>query len=711
MGFIEGMHSGGDVKHKVHQFLAAFPHTHALMATPPPTGLLSYYKSYLEDIVSSTDNNSSSSSSSSSMRRNRGQGSSSRRSSSSSSSSSDEESDRPSKFLFNRLWQKPLAQGAFVAAAASKGAAALWKYHIDYFTMYLRSSRDRWPLVKEDNMVTWLTQLLLNLVRLVHPEPNSAEEIRAGLKLILTGLLADVQKWGGEQGEAGEAAAAGGSTGRGSGGCKSSSESGGGGGGSSGSGGNSSSGSSNNSSGGRSSSSGGCGCGNGSGGGVECDGVERDCVKGQFLRDTTKGKGKQEQLGGRQGSSRAFETDKDGSPNGTLHCPAAAAAAAAADLAPTGTVTVDGISEEKSSHRSCSLPSASTAATAGTAPGDAADNSAEAATASTAATAATATSNVPDDGVKAAAADVQNPTANHSTSKSSSSSNGEEKSTDEWQRKRAIHEQNVRRLCALIPLEVRVIFGGVILGTHLSLDAAALVWRFLVEAEQSGGPAWEEDVPLQVVLMMQEAQGMQYSAEMLAQLLITDINMGGEQALVSKIGMEKLAAARGAAGAGGGGGGSCCSGKGREGGVEGSQGGQQDKKEQQQQQQEKKEQQQQQQEKKEQQQQQQDNKQQQQQQQQQEAANQNGVGEAGSSTAAAVGGEGRAPGAVAGAIDADFFRRHFKLRYAQDIGDMEMEAMHKKVMLMAALVSFAMAVVECFLYCRLEQRVTFHRRN
>jgi hypothetical protein len=49
---------------------------------------------------------------------------------------------------------------------------------------------------------------------------------------------------------------------------------------------------------------------------------------------------------------------------------------------------------------------------------------------------------------------------------------------------------------------------GLVLGSHLSLDAAALVWRFLVEAEQSGGPAWEEDVPLQVVLLMQEAQGL-----------------------------------------------------------------------------------------------------------------------------------------------------------------------------------------------------------
>jgi hypothetical protein len=64
-------------------------------------------------------------------------------------------------------------------------------------------------------------------------------------------------------------------------------------------------------------------------------------------------------------------------------------------------------------------------------------------------------------------------------------------------------------ICKEWPLEQRMVLAGLVLGTHLSLDAAALVWRFLVEAEQSGGPAWEEDVPLQVVLLMQEAQGLQ----------------------------------------------------------------------------------------------------------------------------------------------------------------------------------------------------------
>ena len=63
-----------------------------------------------------------------------------------------------------------------------------------------------------------------------------------------------------------------------------------------------------------------------------------------------------------------------------------------------------------------------------------------------------------------------------------------------------------------MPLHVRLVLAGLVLGTQLSLDAAALVWRFLVEAEQSGGPAWEEDVPLQVVLLLQEAQGMQQAA-------------------------------------------------------------------------------------------------------------------------------------------------------------------------------------------------------
>jgi hypothetical protein len=73
---------------------------------------------------------------------------------------------------------------------------------------------------------------------------------------------------------------------------------------------------------------------------------------------------------------------------------------------------------------------------------------------------------------------------------------------------KSIRDQSLH-LFAALPLHMRLVLAGLVLGTHLSLDAAALVWRFLVEAEQSGGPAWEEDVPLQVVLLMQEAQGLQ----------------------------------------------------------------------------------------------------------------------------------------------------------------------------------------------------------
>ena len=65
---------------------------------------------------------------------------------------------------------------------------------------------------------------------------------------------------------------------------------------------------------------------------------------------------------------------------------------------------------------------------------------------------------------------------------------------------------------AHLPADVRLVLAGLVLGSQLSLDAAALVWRFLVEAEQSGGPAWEEDVPLQVVMMLQEAQGLWQAA-------------------------------------------------------------------------------------------------------------------------------------------------------------------------------------------------------
>ena len=69
-----------------------------------------------------------------------------------------------------------------------------------------------------------------------------------------------------------------------------------------------------------------------------------------------------------------------------------------------------------------------------------------------------------------------------------------------------------KQVRSMLRLENRMILAGLVLGSQLSLDAAALVWRFLVEAEQSGGPAWEEDVPLQVVLLLQEAQGMQQAA-------------------------------------------------------------------------------------------------------------------------------------------------------------------------------------------------------
>jgi hypothetical protein len=81
-----------------------------------------------------------------------------------------------------------------------------------------------------------------------------------------------------------------------------------------------------------------------------------------------------------------------------------------------------------------------------------------------------------------------------------------------------------------------------ILGLHLSLDAAALVWRFLVEAEQSGGPAWEDDVPLQVVLLMQEAQGLQHAAEMYAQALAGDHVLVHSSYLKDKQNLEKFKA-------------------------------------------------------------------------------------------------------------------------------------------------------------------------
>ena len=108
-----------------------------------------------------------------------------------------------------------------------------------------------------------------------------------------------------------------------------------------------------------------------------------------------------------------------------------------------------------------------------------------------------------------------------SSSSAASSSSGKEVDEDEEENlrmKEAAREmcQEVEQASLRIDLPVRLMLSGSILGTHLSLDAAALVWRFLVEAEQSGGPAWEEDVPLQVVLMMQEAQGMQHAAVQLA---------------------------------------------------------------------------------------------------------------------------------------------------------------------------------------------------